>query len=708
VLGIAMGVAVLFAALATGGAVNAAADDTVRVMLGSADLRVTAFTESGLTPSTVAAIGETPGVSIAAPEVERRTYLLPGPRLDPQLHPDNVIEGTRLVPGATGVVISERLAIDDGLGVGDELTLGSRVDPARSTVRITGIAATDGRLPGADGRFVIIPLDLARALFALEGVTRVDLKIAPGVSVAQVAAEIEGRIRSQPYTMVGPAELAASLRSATADFQATTGLIAAVPLFVGAFLIYNTLSMTIAERSREIALLRAAGATRRQVAWLVVLQAHVLGLAGSILGVLIGHLIAAWLAAALAGEAGAVGGVAPAGPSLAPLPIILAIAVGLLVTIAAALEPAWRATRISPIESLRRHRDVAPVAGTRLAWLGGVFLVVGAAGLFLWPGDQAATGLLRSFGLFAVLLLVTMLSPIILPALGRAAGLPFAAILRAEERLARGSIVRNPARTALTVGALSVGLSMVVAIGTVAQSDRRGAADWLAEVVPGDLLLTSIRPVAAQEGIATDLRALPGVQLASPIGRFDLAVRGVRLDAAAVSGSDLLADGRLVFLAGDARTSLLELDGTGSAILPASLAARLSVGVGDSLPVLTADGGPGRPWLGGDREAHDPGPDRGNRAPWLARRHHDVRAARRRCVCSPIRARRGGDCTSTRGSGRPEARAGAAIPRLRARRRPRHARSAVLRVRPARLDRGRHRRTGHRQHAHHERARARP
>lgn len=607
-LGIALGVAVLFAALATNHAVDSAVDDTVSAMLGSADLRVAAFTESGLTPTTVAAIGSTSGVLVAAPEMERRTYLQPGPgsvssglrppvtvlgvdpRLDPQLHPDDVIEGTQLVPGAPGAVISERLARDDGLGVGDELTLGSFVDPAQSTVRITGIAAGNGRLPGGDGRLIMIPLDLARTLFAIEGVSRVDVDVAPGVTAAQVTAEIEGRIRNQPYTIAGPAELAAALRGATADFQATTGLIAAVALFVGAFLIYNTLSMTLAERIREIALLRAAGATRRQVAWLVVLQAIVLGLAGSVLGVVIGQLIAAWLTAAIAGQAGAVGGVVPAGPSLAPLPIVLAIGVGLLVTIAAALEPAWRATRISPIDSLRRHRDAAPVAGARLAWLGGVFLVVGVVGLLLWPGDRAAAGLLRSFGVYALLLLVTMLSPIILPALGRAAGLPFAAVLRAEERLARGAIVRNPARTALTVGALSVGLSMVVAVGAVAQSDRRAAADWLAEVVPGDLLLTSIRPIAAEEGIETELLALPGVQLASPIGRFDLAVGGTRLDAAAVSGSDLLADGRLAFLAGDPRASLIDLDGTGSAILPASLATRLGVGVGDSLPALSADG----------------------------------------------------------------------------------------------------------------------
>lgn len=607
-LGIALGVAVLYAALATNSAIESAVDDTVRATLGRGDLRVAAFTETGLTRSTVDAIGLTPGVLVAAPEIERRTYLQPGPgsvstglrppvtvlgvdpRLDPQLHDITIIEGTPLVPGDPGAVVSERLARDDGLGVGDAITLGSVVDPAQSTLRIVGITAGDGRLAGGDGRLVLIPLDLAGTLYAAAGVNRVDVIVAEGSTTEQVTAALEERIRSQPYTVARPADIAASLRAATADFQATTGLIAAVALFVGAFLIYNTLSMTLAERFREIALLRAAGATRRQVAWLIVLQALVLGLAGAVLGVVIGHLLAVWLSGAFAGQAAALGGVAPATPAFESVPVALAIGVGILVTLASALEPAWRASRVSPIDSLRRHRNAAPVAGARLAWLGVVFLIVGVAGLVLWPGDRGGAGLLRSLGVYALLLLATLLSPIILPLLGRAAGLPFAAVLRAEERLARGAIVRDPARTALTVGALSVGLSMIVAVGAVAQSDRRAAAAWLAEVLPGDLLLTSIRPIAAEEGLEEEFRALPGVLHASPIGRFDLAIDGRRVDAAAVRGSELLADGRLRFAAGDPRAALIAIDSGRSVILPRSVASRMGIAVGAPITALGADG----------------------------------------------------------------------------------------------------------------------
>ena len=95
-------------------------------------------------------------------------------------------------------------------------------------------------------------------------------------SVDAVSVRLEGRLRSQPYVISGPGDVAAALRASTADIQATTALIAAISLFVGAFLIFNTLSMSVVERAREIALLRAAGAVRSQLYWLVLLQAIVI------------------------------------------------------------------------------------------------------------------------------------------------------------------------------------------------------------------------------------------------------------------------------------------------------------------------------------------------------------------------------------------------------------------------------------------------
>ena len=455
---------------------------------------------------------------------------------------------------------------------------------------MAGILRGAGPLPTSGDRIVVIPIATAKGLFDLAGVTRVDVLLAPGIAAEAASAGLEDRLRSQPYILSTPHDVAAALRSSTADFRATTALIAAISLFVGAMLIFNTLSMTVAERIREVALLRAAGATRRQVHGLVLTQAAALGLAGSLLGIAMGWLITLWFVGSFADPVGALGAVPLEDLQPGALAVVLAIAVGLSVTLAAAIEPAWRAGRISPVEALRQRPELGRLQAARMRWLLVVAAVVGVAGLLLWPRGAGESGVLASFVVYGLLLLVTLVSPFILPLLGRVAGIPFAALLRAEERLARVALVRDRSRTALTVGSLTIGLAMIVALGAVGQSDRKVATAWIADVVPGDELDTSIRPIPLAEGIHAQLAAVPGVARVTPIARFDLAYNGTRIDGAAMPGRDLSADGRLTFLSGDRSAVLDQFDGGGSVILPRAQADRLKLTLGDTMTFATADG----------------------------------------------------------------------------------------------------------------------
>jgi len=134
--------------------------------------------------------------------------------------------------------------------------------------------------------------ETAQAVFASPGVTRVDIGLTGGADPAAVTAALESRLTSEPYVLSSPQDLAASLRASTTDFQATTALIAAIALFAGAFLIFNTLSMTVTERIRDVGLLRAAGASRGQVMSFMLTQALALGIVGSLVGLLLGGLLA--------------------------------------------------------------------------------------------------------------------------------------------------------------------------------------------------------------------------------------------------------------------------------------------------------------------------------------------------------------------------------------------------------------------------------
>ena len=596
----ALGVAVLLAGLATNAGIEASVDGTVRDLVGRADLRVAAFGAEGLSPDTVKAIGETPGVEVTAPALLRRTYLgvdleagqtLPppvtvlgiDPAAEPQLHDLHLVAGSMLgEPTELNALVSEQLAADDGLTVGASLTMQGTGD--RMTYRVIGLLADRGPPGDPSGRMVVVPLLTAQTAFGEAAVTRVDIGVGAGIDVSVVSAGLEARLLTEPYLLSTPQDIAASLRSSTADFEATMALIGAIVLFGGAFLIFNTLSMTVVEQVRNVGLLRAAGATRRQVTTLMLSQALVLGTFGSLLGVGLGALLAAGMVVYV----GTTGSVTLQRPAIRFETLLIAFLVGIGVTLAAALEPARRAGRIQPVEALKARLDLPTARRARLRWLVGVFVVVTIVGLIAAP---PGAGAIRSLVIYAVLLLGTLLIPLILPAIVRLAGVPFGFVLRFEERLARSAIVRDPSRATLTIGALTIGLAMIVALGGIGQHARAAAGAWISDVVPGELLLSSIRPVAADEGVEAEIRAaVPGIARISPIASFDVALGGARTDAAAVVGADLAADGRLHFTAGDRAIALAALDTGGATVVPAGLADRLGLIVGDILTVPTATG----------------------------------------------------------------------------------------------------------------------
>jgi putative ABC transport system permease protein len=602
IVGIALGVGVLFASLATEAGIDASIDRTVRDLVGRADLRVAAFQDRTLSDASLAAIAEAPGVVVAAPVLERRTYLAPSldnpdalpapvtilgidPALEARVRDLALVSGRALLGSdEPAVIITERIAAEDGLGLGSSVEVQAGAG-GPVNLEVVGMVAGDGPFVGSAGRTVIVPIETVRRIFGETGASRVDIVVGEGATPTEVAAALEVALTSEPYVLASPRDLATSLRVSTADFRSTTALIAAVALFVGAFLIFNTLSMTVTERVRELGLLRAAGATRDQVARFVLAQAIVLGVAGSLLGLLVGY----GLALLMAGYVQAIGSIPFESADFAADSVVVAVVIGLFVTLTASLEPARRAGSISPIEALKARLEPVAARRARLRWLVGVFAVVGVAGLLVWPREGGIVGLARALAVYGLLLLVALGSPIVLGPLAYLAGLPFRG-LRLEERLARAALARDPSRTALTVGALTMGLAMIVAIGGVAGSSRAAAAAWLAEVIPGDELVTSIRPIALDEDAQGVLAAVDGVARVSPIAIFEVSRDGVRTDAAAVSGADMLADGRLNLVAGDRTTALPLLDAGGTTILPRSLAERLGLGVGGTLTLALGGG----------------------------------------------------------------------------------------------------------------------
>ncbi len=602
IVGIALGIAVLYASLATDAGIAASIDRTVRDLVGRADLRVQSFGPAGLSAEMLAAIEAAPGVDLAAPALERRTYLAPAigdpdalgvpvtaigidPTREAAVRDLFLARGVPLGGLETGqALISQTLAAASGTTVGGSITL--QGPDGLVDVMVVGIIAGDGPLVGSAGRTVVLPLGTMQRIFADDTVSRVDIVTGQGATPAEVSVAIGLALTTQPYVLSSPNDVATSLRSSTADFRATTALLAAVALFGGAFLIFNTLSITVTERVRELGLLRAAGATRGQLVWFVVAQALVLGLLGALVGLAAGIGLAELMAIRLR----SIASIPFERVDPNPMSLAAVVAIGIGVTVAAALEPARRAAAISPVEALNARLEPAGARRARLRWLVAVFVVVGLAGLLAWPRDAGTAGLVRSAAVYLALFAAVLAAPVALGGLGRLAGLPFRGLFRLEERLARASIVRDRGRTTLTVGALTVGLAMVVAIGGVAHQSRLAASAWLGEVVPGDELVTSIRPIALDEDVIDSLEAVDGVERVSPIALFEVARDGVRLDAAAIRGGDFRDDGRLTLIAGERAAALTAIDAGGAAIVPRSVADRTGLGLDSTLTLAVGEG----------------------------------------------------------------------------------------------------------------------
>ena len=506
------------------------------------------------------------------------------PSLERRVHDLSLLAGSPLLAAdEPSALVGELLARSDGLELGMDVALVGAEGLVR--VRVIGILAGGGPVQAPDGRTLVVPIGTAARLAghaAVEalrsgetapdsavpatGITRVDVVLAEGAARSSVISALDKALDTEPYVLSIPGDLATTLSASTQDLRATTGLLAAIALFAGAFLIVNTLSMTVTERSRELALLRAAGASRGQLARIVAAQAALLAVAGSLAGLVLGVVLGSLLADALRRG----GGVPLDGPVFEPGLLLGTFLLGVAVTLAAAAEPARRAAAVSPVEALRARARGASGGHARRRWLVAILAVVAIVGAMAFPAGPGPLGAGRALIVDAVLIAAVLLAPAVLVPLGRAAGAPFARVLRLEERLARAAIVRDRSRSGLTVGALVVGLTMVVALGAVAANARLVATAWIHDVVPGDEVLTAIAPVPLDDfSPEPDLEAVDGVASVSPIATFDLAFRGQRVRAAAMSGADLAADGRLTFLAGERAAALAALD-AGGAVDPAA------------------------------------------------------------------------------------------------------------------------------------------
>ncbi|MDN5795900.1 MAG: ABC transporter permease [Intrasporangium sp.] len=387
--------------------------------------------------------------------------------------------------GADEVVLDAATARQQRIALGDRITVSATTSHTLRVVGLTGIGGQEGL---ANSAVVLVDLPTGQSLLGLGSrVSSIEVLAAEGVAVPGLSARLTAALGTQ-YAVTNSQDAAAASADAAKEsiryLRIVLLALAGAGLVVGAFLIANTFGIVLTQRARELALLRAAGATSRQVFGSVVGEALLVGLAGSAGGTLLG----VGAARALRGLARSAGLALPDGPlTVTGSTLGIALAAGTVVTLLAALGPARRAARVAPVEAMRAS-EPAPSAPRRGRLTTGWVLLGLAAPLLV------AAGWMRSIagvGLGAALLLVALvvLGPVLAPRLARLVGRPVER-LGVPGRLARESTVRNPRRTAATVTALALGLALISFVSVLGGSVKAISAAGT-EAIRADLLVQS-------------------------------------------------------------------------------------------------------------------------------------------------------------------------------------------------------------------------
>lgn len=429
---------------------------------------------------------------------------------DERLTPLSISDGE--APGSGGeIAVDEATADKGGFEVGD--TVGLITPNGRESAELVGVFtfASSSGLAGA----TLTAFDTATAQTYLTepGFTSVVADAESGVS----DRELKQRVQAALGPEVEVSTAAEKTDENTEAFgQALTFIniillvFAGISLFVGSFIILNTFSMLVAQRTRELALLRALGASRRQVTRSVLGEALVVGLLGGLIGLGLGFLIAMGLKATFA----AFGLEIETGNLVfRTRTAVWAILLGVVVTVGASYLPARRASRVAPVAAMRD--DIAMPARS-LKWRAGIGTAVTALGVLALVASLGMTGTEAAstvgIGVFLTIIGAIALSPVLSRPVVTALGSPYPRLFGTVGRLARDNAIRNPRRTAATSSALMVGLALVAAFGVLAASINTSISSLIDRALGAEFVASTAQGMPFPAAVGDEIAEVAGVE----------------------------------------------------------------------------------------------------------------------------------------------------------------------------------------------------
>ncbi|RMI07090.1 ABC transporter permease [Cellulomonas triticagri] len=634
---VAIGTAFVAATLLSGAVMQRISYDSVTAQFGDADL--VAVTDGAISDAQLEAVRAEPGVAAADPVVtvpyvslssstKQITQTVIPVASDPSFETQHVTSGA--LPTADGeIALPERAAERLEVGLGDTVTVAYSAwaeDPAEPGDDTAGtwvqrtedvtVAALTTDPTSAWAQYDGVAQATTADTLAWYGtgtpdptisdlaVSQLLVAVAPGADTATVTDAVQGVLDADGATVSVSTRDAAAERMISGDGTAPVLVVvlsfAAVALLVAGLVIANTFQVLVAQRTRTLALLRCVGAVRSQVRRSVLLEATLLGVVASVAGLVLGGVLVQ--AALLVMQGADLPFPVPSAIRPTVASVVAPLAVGVLVTVGAALTPARIATRVAPIAALRPSDT--PAVGSRagrvrlalslLLVIGGVLGLAGGVALAQTADLLAAVGLAILGGaasFIGLLVSAVFWMPKVVAGVGRLAG-------RAgmPARLAAANTGRNPARTAATSTALLIGVTLVAMMSTGAVTARATLGGELDARFPVDLQVSTSTTVASDgssvseplpAGLVTDLAAVDGVVAAEPLATELVALRGSTTTAVALTPAQATTLLR--------NPDVAEAVADGTVVVPDSMARAYGIEDGDSLAVARGDEMTGEP-----------------------------------------------------------------------------------------------------------------
>ena len=455
---------------------------------------------------------------------------------DQSLNPLRLVRG-RWPKGESEIAIDSSTAERQGLRIGD--VVGAFADGPVRRYRLTGLVRFGSAGSVAGTTLAALDLRAAQHLFHKEGkLDEIQLAAAKGTSATELARRVRTALPPTVEATTAAAQAASDSNDLARGLKLFRYLLLAfggIALFVGAFVIANTLGITVAQRTRELATLRTLGASRRQVLRSVVLEAGVIGLLASVVGLFLGLGTAQALRSLLA----AIDLSLPAGGLVfAARTVVVSLVVGTLIAILAGLRPAMRATKVAPIAAVREGallQTSSRRGRNALAAAAGLLVAVAMVGCGLFAHGVDPIGLriaIVGTGILVLFVAISIVARRLVRPLATAVGAPGAWIGGPAARLARANAVRNPARTASTAAALMVGLTLITFVSVIAQGARASLTEAVNKQFKADYALAAGDGKLSDDAARAAARA-PGVEVVS----------GVREGSGRLLGESVLVTG---------------------------------------------------------------------------------------------------------------------------------------------------------------------